>query len=248
MVIFVAYYNYALFMAIIPTYRHIYFDLDRTLWDFETNAKETFVELLINYELKRLMSDSEEAFSLFMQINERMWQNYREGRIKKEWLRTARFVELLAAYSISDDAMAYNMGVDYIRISPLKTALVPGTVDMLEKLFDKHNLYIITNGFEEVQYLKLKNCGIEKYFKKMFTSDSIGVQKPNPEIFRHALKYSNARKTESLMVGDDLHIDILGAKKAGIDQVYYNPNGLEHNEKITFEINHLSLLTSILVN
>ncbi|MEA3316871.1 MAG: HAD-IA family hydrolase, partial [Bacteroidota bacterium] len=152
----------------------------------------------------------------------------------------------LEEYGIKNDELAQKIGDDYITISPTKMKLFPHTHETLKYLNEKYNLYIITNGFNEVQFVKMKNCGLEDYFDKIFTSENAGAQKPNMKIFEFALNSVNAKKKESIMIGDDLESDILGAKKYGLDQIFFNVVGREHNEDITYEINSLKKLQEIL--
>jgi len=227
-------------------YKNIYFDLDRTLWDFDTNAKETFQDIYKKHELHKIFKTFDNFHNTYIKHNERLWQRYREGKIKKSVLAFKRFALTIEEFSVKDDDLAERIGQDYITISPTKKRLFPGTYETLDYLKDKYNLYIITNGFNEVQFTKLKNSKLDSYFKKVFTSENAGAQKPNAKIFEHALKNVNAKKKESMMIGDDLDSDIIGAKKFGLDQVYFNPGKKEHSEDITHEITSLKDLTKIL--
>ena len=227
-------------------YKNIFFDLDRTLWDFETNSKETLNELFYKYKLNSKIEKFDEFFDVYEKINEKYWDLYRKGKISKEYLRTNRFNSTLKFFDINDFKLSEKFGIDYIKISPQKNNLFAGTIDILEYLYTKYNLYIITNGFKEVQFIKLRNSNLDKYFKKVFTSEMVGVQKPNSKFFEYAIKHTNSRKTESIVVGDDLKVDILGAKNFGIDQIYFNPKRKKHNQNINFEINNLIEIKNIL--
>lgn len=142
--------------------------------------------------------------------------------------------------------LAKSIAQDYITISPTKKELFPYAHETLDYLQKKYNLYVITNGFNEVQFTKLKNSDLDKYFNKVFTSEDAGAQKPNPVIFEHALKETQSSKQDSIMIGDDLQVDVLGAKNVGLDQVFFNPFKQEHKEEITHEINSLKELQEIL--
>ncbi|HPF93544.1 MAG TPA: HAD-IA family hydrolase [Tenuifilaceae bacterium] len=107
-------------------------------------------------------------------------------------------------------------------------------------------LHIITNGFNEVQFTKLELCGLSSYFTKVITSEISGYHKPRPEAFGYTLSSANARKAESIMIGDDLEADILGAKAFGIDQIFFNPNREQHGHSVTHEITSLLELKKIL--
>lgn len=227
-------------------YKNIYFDLDRTLWDFDNNAKETFKDIYEKYQLEKVFKNFDNFYNTYVKHNERLWKVYRDGKIRKSVLAYKRFELTLNEFGVNDIELAKKIGQDYIEISPTKKRLFPGTYEVLDYLKNKYNLYIITNGFNEVQFTKLKNSNLDTYFKKVFTSENAGAQKPNPKIFEHALKTVNARKKESIMIGDDLDGDILGAKKFGIDQVYFNPERKNHSENITHEISALKELQEIL--
>ena len=176
-----------------------------------------------------------------------MWAKYRLGEIKKEDLRDKRFLLTLNEFDVNDENLAKKIGDDYINISPTKTELFPHAVEILEYLYKKYTLAIITNGFKEVQFTKLKNCNLEKYFKKLICSEDVGRQKPHPDIFHYSLSSLNAKKNESIMIGDDYEVDILGANKFGFSSVFFNPNKLEVNIlKNMHEISSLKELQDIL--
>ncbi len=226
-------------------YKNIYFDLDRTLWDFDSNAKETFQDIYKKYELQKIFNTFDNFYNTYIKHNERLWKIYRNGKIRKSVLAFKRFALTLEEFGVKDEELAKKIGQDYIEISPTKKRLFPGTYETLDYLKDKYNLYIITNGFNEVQFTKLKNSKLDAYFKKIFTSENAGAQKPNAKIFEHALKTVNAKKKESVMIGDDIDTDIIGAKKFGLDQIYFNPERKEHTEDITHEITKLKELLEI---
>lgn len=228
-------------------YKHIFFDLDRTLWDFETNSFETLSELYEKYRLdqKGIVSPNE-FVKKYKTHNDLLWEQYREGSIDRATLRVDRFHKTLADFDIEDVALSYNIGNDYIEHSPRKTALMPHAHDVLSYLHEKYSLHIITNGFEEVQHIKIDHSDLKKYFREIITSERAGYKKPEKFIFDYSLETANARAEESIMIGDHLEIDLLGARNAGIDQVYFNPNNVPHTETITHEISSLKELLEIL--
>ncbi|MFN8208153.1 MAG: YjjG family noncanonical pyrimidine nucleotidase [Bacteroidales bacterium] len=226
-------------------YRHLFFDLDRTLWDYDANSREAFRDLLPSY-LPGKEVDPDHFFRLFNLHNEHLWGEYRRFNISKDFLRTERFKRVFEEYGIQDEKLASRMNDDYLRVAPQKKALVPDAKDVIAELSEKYELYIITNGFTEVQLIKLKESGLSPFFKKVFTSDMAGETKPSSAIFHFALTSVQARKTESLMIGDDLEVDVMGARNYGIDQVYYNPGGLVHHEAVSYEIRSLAELRNIL--
>jgi putative hydrolase of the HAD superfamily len=227
-------------------YKHIYFDIDRTLWDFEANTIETFADLIVKYDLTKKHIDLGPMVESYHKHNEKLWVAYRKGQVKKKALRVKRFELLFADFGIKDENLALQLADDYIAISPTKKILFPHVSETLAYLSKKYKLHIITNGFEEMQSKKLESSGIIQFFTLVVTSDSIGIQKPNAGIFEYALKTVNARKKDSLMIGDDMETDIKGARDFGIDQVFFNTNGLEHSEKVTYEIKSFEELMGIL--
>jgi len=204
-------------------YKHLFFDLDRTLWDFEANSLNTLREI---FENRYLQEKGIKSFDIFLRFyktyNHQLWDQYKAGQIKKAFLSIERFRGTLKNFNINDEELAYNISQDYITISPTKTKLFPNTKEVLEKLSAKYQLHIITNGFNEVQFDKLKNCGLDVFFHQIITSEMVGVQKPAAEVFEYALTKAGAQKTESVMIGDDQEVDIIGAANFGIDQIFVN--------------------------
>jgi putative hydrolase of the HAD superfamily len=227
-------------------YKHIFFDLDRTIWDFDRNSGETLKELYCKYHLDRSIDDPEDFVQVYHEINGQLWGFYRKGEMTKDILRTKRFRMSLARFGITDDDLAEKIGDEYLDISPTKTLLVPHAREILAYLQTGYRLHIITNGFLTTQQIKLKNCRLEQYFQSLTTSEVVGHNKPRPEIFHQALSSVNARKKESLMIGDDLEVDVRGARKFGIDQVFLNRDRVIHHEPVTFEIDTLLALKDIL--
>ncbi|OFY85261.1 MAG: noncanonical pyrimidine nucleotidase, YjjG family [Bacteroidetes bacterium RIFCSPLOWO2_12_FULL_35_15] len=228
-------------------YEHIFFDLDRTLWDFETNSHETLSELIQKHKLPEKGIESASDFiTEYLIINEQLWDEYRKGDVDKNTLRYDRFYRTLLKFKIDDRLLSQAIGNDYVITSPLKTGLFPHTKEVLDYLNANYNLHIITNGFEEVQHVKIKNCGIEKYFDQVITSERAGFKKPDVRIFEYSLATVNCNATNSLMIGDSLEADIIGARNAGIHQVYFNPKKEPHSEDVTFEISSLKELINFL--
>ena len=227
-------------------YKNIYFDLDRTIWDFDKNAMETFRDIFEKYELENIFKNFNDFYNAYVKHNDNLWGLYREGKIEKSVLSYKRFWLTLNEFGVDDEELAKKIAEDYISISPTKKELFPHAHETLDYLCKKYNLYVITNGFNEVQFTKLKNSDLDKYFEKVFTSENAGAQKPSPAIFEHALSEVSASKQESVMIGDDLKVDIMGAKDFGLDQIFFNPEGKEHTEQITHEISSLKELQEIL--
>ncbi len=227
-------------------YKHIFFDLDRTLWDFEENSNETLLELCNKYNIaSRGISDYNEFITKYKLHNEHLWALYRENKISQKKLRSQRFHNTLLDFGIDDFKLSEKIGLDYIEICPKKTKLFPYVLEVLNYLKHKYYLHIITNGFEKTQLIKLKCSALMPFFLNIITSEKIGFKKPNPKIFEYALQKSQAIKSESIYVGDDLEVDILGCQNFGIDGIFFNPQKTPHKEKVTYEISSLSQLLEI---
>jgi putative hydrolase of the HAD superfamily len=228
-------------------YKHIFFDLDNTLWDFDRNSSETLNELYEKYELSKLGIKSAHEFIVKYNLcNAIMWEQYRLGKIDKETMRSKRFTFTLWDMGIDTSLVPTQLADDYIANSPRKNNLFPDTAETLEYLHKKYTLHIITNGFMEVQHIKLESSDIKKYFDHVIISEHTGFRKPDVNIFYYALKKAKAEANESVMVGDGLEVDIIGARNAGWDTVFFNPRGIPHLEKVTHEIKNLNELRNIL--
>lgn len=231
----------------VPKYKNIFFDLDRTLWDFEKSALETFEEIFEKYQLAaKGIPGVTEFHQKYSVHNRRLWELYRADMLAKEILIWKRFHLTLLDYGIDDKVLAEALGKDYVEISPLKVNLFPHVMETLEYLAPKYHLHLITNGFQEVQQVKIKASGMDKYFQQLITSEEAGVKKPDSKIFYYALEKTGALADESLMIGDDYPTDIEGARKVGIDQVFFDPDGISPESNCTYKINDLLSLREIL--
>ncbi len=228
-------------------YRHLFFDLDHTLWDFEANARVTLLELYQKMQLdKRGINDFDLFHKNYLDHNEKLWERYRNGFIKQEELRLKRMWLALLDFKIADDLLAKEMSVQFLDLLPTRTILFPYAIEILEYLTDKkYELHLITNGFEKTQHSKLKYSGLDKYFKEVITSEGSSSLKPNKEIFDFALKKTGAKTSESIMLGDNIDVDILGAMKAGIDQVFINHLNIAIDIKPTYVVGSLKELEEI---
>ncbi len=231
------------------TYRHLFFDLDHTLWDFQANSAKTLHELIDEHDLEnRLETPRAHFLETYYRINDEKWALYRAGKIDKAQLRRQRFSETFQQFGLQDAAFSSGFEEAYISRSPYQTTLIAGTRELLDYLVNsnKYKLHIITNGFEEVQHIKLTNSNLVKYFDVIMTSEKAGTTKPNATIFMEALRIAKASRKESLMIGDNLIADVIGAKNCGIDQVFFNPEKVKHQEKITYEIVRLEEIVQFL--
>ncbi len=166
------------------------------------------------------MKSFEEFLSFYKDYNHHLWDLYKLGKIKKDVLSVERFRGTLKKFNIYDEKLSYHIADDYVSISPTKTKLFPDTIEVIEELSKNYQLHIITNGFSEVQFVKLTNSGLAPYFKHIITSEMVGVQKPNIEVFKYSLSKAGAKVADSVMIGDDQAVDIIGAINYGLDQVF----------------------------
>jgi putative hydrolase of the HAD superfamily len=228
-------------------YKHLFFDLDHTLWDFEMNAKETLSELYKAHSLiERGVHDFDLFFNRYSFHNEKLWDRYTKGFIKQEELRWKRVWLALLDFKIADENLAREMAVQFLEKLPNRKNLFPYTIEILEYLTQKdYVLHLITNGFENIQHSKLKYSNLTNYFKEIITSEKAGSLKPNKEIFEFALQVTNADIKHSIMIGDNIEADIKGAMNAGLDTVYVNHLKLKTDVKPTYIIYHLKELEDI---
>jgi putative hydrolase of the HAD superfamily len=228
-------------------YSDILFDFDKTLWDFDANSKETILELCTYFELeKKDIKDFAVFFEDYEKINLELWDQYRKDLISKADLMVQRFYKVLFKYGIDDQELAGQFSEAYLAILPTMTKVFPYTHETLGYLNAKYRLHIVTNGFEEVQYKKIQLAGLEKYFTHIITSEKANYKKPDIKFFEFALAEINAAPVDCLMIGDDIEVDLLGSRNAGIDQVFFNSENISHTENFTYEISQLKELTEIL--
>ena len=228
-------------------YKNIFFDLDDTLWAFSFNARDTFEEMYRKYEYDRYFRSFGHFYELYEKRNIELWAEYADGKVTKEELNRQRFLYPLEAVGEGNAALAKAFSDDFFAVIPTKSRLMPHAQKVLEYLAPKYNLYILSNGFQELQCHKMRSAGIDHYFKKVVLSDDIGVLKPWPEIFHFAMSATQSELRESLMVGDSWENDIKGAQGVGIHQVFYNVTGrTELPFKPTYQITDLKELLQLL--
>ena len=212
--------------------KHIFFDLDHTLWDFDTNSKKAYQFIFNKNEID---IDIDEFKRIYEPINHQYWKLYREEKITKKNLKYARLKEVfdILNYTISDE-LINQLADEYLENLSNYNTLFKGAIDLLNYLKPNYKLHIITNGFSEIQTAKLENAKINHYFEQIITSESVLVKKPNPKIFFHALELANAHTYESIMIGDNLEADVYGALNVGVKAIHCNfINGEQLKKVIT---------------
>lgn len=228
-------------------YRHLFFDLDHTLWDYNSNAKQTLNHLYHELDLQQLGVNSvDKFFDLYTIHNDKLWARYRNGYIKADELRWKRMWHTLLEFKITDEKTARLLGDKFMELLPSRNILFPNTIETLNYLRGKgYQLHLITNGFEQTQHAKLHHCGIKEYFTEIITSEGSNSMKPKKEIFDYALNKAKALPEHSIMIGDCLDADIQGAMNAGLDQVFMNHINAECSIKPTYIVRSIKELENI---
>jgi putative hydrolase of the HAD superfamily len=229
-------------------YQHLFFDLDHTLWDFETNSKETLQEMFSSHCLHESVTpDFTLFFKKYSYHNKKLWDRYHHGFITQEDLKWKRMWHTLLEFKLGDEKLSKQLSGEFLEILPTKNKLFPYTIEILKYLTQKqYKLHLITNGFNTVQWRKLDNSGIGHYFSSVITSELACCLKPNKDIFDFAIGKAGCCYKESIMLGDNLDADIQGAMNAGMDTVFVNHIKEETVLKPTHVIHHLQELEDIL--
>lgn len=229
-------------------YQHLFFDLDHTLWDFEKNSRIVLQDLYNIFKLKdKGVPDVLSFQKQFEQQNKKFWLRFRKRQINRDELRVKRFWHTLLFFHIRDYPLSRELSEAYLDSLPFQPGLVANAREVLDYLREKgYGIHLITNGFEDAQRIKLQRSGIDSYFKEIVTSQNCGCLKPDSRIFAYALKAAKADITTSLMIGDSLEADVLGAQEFGMSQVFFNSRKIRHVEKPSFEISELIELRGLL--
>lgn len=227
---------------------HLFFDLDRTLWDFERNSLETLKGLYADYRLGDHLGSFEAFNTVYQEENRKCWAAYQTGTMTKAVLRGARFQRTLDALGIAQAGLATELGQEYVNRGPHQRHLMDGALEVLASLKERgHRLHILTNGFKEVQHIKVANTGIGDHVEAVWTSDELGHLKPALACYEGALLGSGARPEEAWMIGDDHEADVVGAHRAGWKAIHYAPAGeTPEGSPAEASVAHLEELLAIL--
>ncbi len=222
-------------------YQHIFFDLDNTLWDFDKSSMLAFEKVFELFDLIDYgIPSAKEFHKTYFIYNNMLWEEYRRGTIDKEFLKNERFRLPLKDYGIYDEKLAHDLGESYTDFAARMVALVPNTMKILNYLKEKdYKIHLITNGFLEVQNIKMQASGLDKMIDETFVSEVVGFKKPDHRIFYHAMEKVGGTIENCVMIGDDLSVDIIPAKEIGMTHIYFNRKNHTHNEKLDYEIKDL---------
>jgi len=228
-------------------YKHVFIDLDDTLWDFHANARESLIEVFEQRQLDKYFVDFDHFFQIYAKRNLELWELYGKGEVSKDYLQLERFRHPLVQVGIDNDVLAEQIGTQFLDILPTKTILIPHAIELLEYLSLKYPLTIVSNGFVEVQYRKLRATNLEHYFSHVVLSEAAGALKPDKRIFEYALGLNDATADQTIMIGDSYEADIIGAQNAGIDQIFLDLGHSKTKEiKATYQIKRLEEILTIL--
>jgi YjjG family noncanonical pyrimidine nucleotidase len=228
-------------------YKCVLFDLDHTLWDYEANSREALLELFDQHNLPGKGVTDFDAFAQeFRRVNIALWELYDKGLIDSEVIRKERFKKILGAFDAYEETLSDTLSHEYLFACPKKCNLIPDAIETLEYLSGHYNLTVVTNGFEEIQNMKLTSGKLTHYFDHIITSQKAGFKKPAREIFEYALSANGVRCNEAIMIGDNPITDIGGARNACIDAVFFNPEAIEYKTDAHYEIKALQELRQFL--
>ncbi len=229
-------------------YKVVFLDLDDTLWDFHANARLSLQDMYVDRNLSQFFENFDEFFTIYAKRNIELWEMYGKGEITKEFLMAERFRYPLARMGVDDMKLSEEIGIQYLEILPTKTTLIAHAKELLDYLYPKYPLTIISNGFVEVQYKKLRSADLEHYFAHIVLSESAKALKPDKQIFNYALQLNGAEAKDAIMIGDSYSADIMGAQNAGIDQIYLPLEKISYDQKpeCTHLIHSLEEVFSIL--
>lgn len=232
--------------------KHLFFDLDRTLWDFETNSKKALQILFKEMNLGERIEHFNHFHHTYTRINAELWKLYGKGTLKKDELRDSRFLKTLEYHEIYDANLANQLSNGYIELSPKQTSLFPDTLETLSDLKAQgYKMHIITNGFEEVQHIKLEQSKLTPFFDVIVCSEAVGFTKPDARVFQYAMQQAQTTSPNSVMIGDDREVDIFGAMQVGMQAILFDPEnqyGKTNGEPKIQNLNELPLLLTMLNN
>lgn len=228
-------------------FKNLFIDLDDTLYDFSAASREAFEETYEQLGYERYFGSFEHYMSIYTPYNLELWKLYGEGKITKEELNRRRYSYPLECVGVNDPEMGECFCKEALRRIPTKGNLIPGAIELLEYLRPKYRMFILSNGFTELQSRKMATAGIDRYFDDIILSEEIGINKPRPELFEYALKKTGSQLNESIMIGDMFDTDIIGAANIGMQQIFFNPKGKHgHPFTPTYEVSDLLQIKEIL--
>ena len=230
-------------------YNDLFIDFDDTLYDTYGNAVIALHETFEAFQLERWFADPQVFYDAYWAANIDLWSRYSRGEITRPFLIVERFRRPL---SVGDglpvtESLCLEMSDRFLEFCSSKPGVVEGAHELMEYLRQRgYRMHMTSNGFHEVQYKKLAACGLRDYFDTIILSEDAGANKPSPQYFDYALKVSGARRETTLMIGDNLNTDIVGAHNAGLDTILFNRWGVEPSDVPTHTVTRLLDIKTIL--
>ena len=233
------YNGFFCYITVMTMRKHLLFDADGTLYDFKATENVAlsalFAELSIPY--------SREMIDLYHEANSGCWNEYEKGTLSMDRLRSERFRRFFNMISYDGDPA--DAGEEYIRRLGDAGIMIEGAVDFIQSIHGRFPMYIITNGIADTQHARFRGTDTEKYFDRIYISEELGVQKPDPEFFSRVLDDIGIGKNDAIVIGDSEKSDIKGAYDAGIESIYISFDGLR-SDLATHSISSYAELLALL--
>ena len=229
-------------------YKAIFLDWDDTIGDWTGAEHKALQDIYAHYQLDALYPTFEDYLNAYKPYNLELWGMYGQGQIAKEKLHFERFYRPIEKLRVESQEsrvrMAHEMGAEFLRLTNKYFTVLPGADGVVRELAKRYPLTIISNGFKEVQYYKFAHSGLADCFAHTIISEEVGINKPQPEIFRIALQMNGVTADEAVMIGDSYSSDIQGAKNAGIDQIWLHEG--ETDETATYIVSQFKDVLKLL--
>ena len=233
-------------------YKDLFIDFDDTLYDTHGNAVIALSETFDFFHLDRYFSDPQVFYDAYWTANIDLWTQYAKGEITRDYLIVERFRRPLSVgkgIEITKE-LCLEISDRFLDFCASKPGVISGAHEVMDYLKQRgYRMHMCSNGFHEVQYKKLDACGLRDYFDTIILSEDAGVNKPSKAYFDYALKVSGANRETTLMIGDNLQSDILGALNAGLDAMLFNRWQVPSEEfpkNLTFVVDNLRDIKTIL--
>ena len=245
-------------------YKDLFIDFDDTLYDTHGNAVISLSETFQAFHLDRWFPDPQVFYDAYWEANIDLWGRYSRGEITRDYLIVERFrrpmmaseafrAEANSSQSSGEDGTPFTLRFSldlsdrFLDFCANKPGVVEGAHELMDYLRSKgYRMHMCSNGFHEVQYKKLAACGLRDYFDTIILSEDAGANKPSPHYFDYAFKTSGANRETTLMIGDNLQTDIIGAHDAGLDTILFNRWNVESSPYPTYTVSTLREIKGIL--